>query len=665
MSALDTSRDSPVRGAGTADGAGADPLWRAVRLLDVSWGRAARAIGLGSLALASSVGLAAVAAWLIARASQMPPVLQLSVATVAVRAFGISRGVFRYLERLASHDVALRGMASLRANVYTSLASGRTAAVAGVRRGDLLARVGADVDSVGDVVVRAIIPAGVALVVSAGSVILVGVFLPSAGVALFLCLLLAGVLGPWLSARAARRTEERGAAARAEMTSTVLETLEGSGPLTVSGRLSQRMDALRRTDRELAAVTDSGARTSGTAAAINNAAIGLAVLASLLLGIPAVAAGTLAPVELAVIVLTPLAVFEAAGVLPAAAVQMHRSRQAARRIMELLDAAAGTEVLAGNDGTTGSTGSTAVSATNPGPADLSEAHRATPGSTSDTHAGDTRLSEAHRAIPRATSDTSEAVAPVPEVTVAGASCGWNGRAAVTGIDLTVSPGRAVAIVGPSGVGKTTLLMTTAGLIPQVAGHVSLDGSPISSLPPDDVAHQVVFVAEDGHVFDTTLLENLRVARGDVTPDEAEAALIEVGLGEWLAGLPDGVGTTLGPDATTISGGERRRLLVARALLAPAPLLLVDEPAEHLDPATADELLTHLVETTRTGGRGVVVATHRLSALAAADEVLLLGRTDDADPESPATVLARGTHAELIARDEGYRWALAQEAVAGR
>ncbi|OCI31166.1 thiol reductant ABC exporter subunit CydC [Oerskovia enterophila] len=641
MSALDTSRDSPVRGAGTADGAGADPLWRAVRLLDVSWGRAARAIGLGSLALASSVGLAAVAAWLIARASQMPPVLQLSVATVAVRAFGISRGVFRYLERLASHDVALRGMASLRANVYTSLASGRTAAVAGVRRGDLLARVGADVDSVGDVVVRAIIPAGVALVVSAGSVILVGVFLPSAGVALFLCLLLAGVLGPWLSARAARRTEERGAAARAEMTSTVLETLEGSGPLTVSGRLSQRMDALRRTDRELAAVTDSGARTSGTAAAINNAAIGLAVLASLLLGIPAVAAGTLAPVELAVIVLTPLAVFEAAGVLPAAAVQMHRSRQAARRIMELLDAAAGTEVLAGNDG---STGSTAVSATNPGPADLAEAHRA---------------------IPRATSDTSEAVAPVPEITVAGASCGWNGRAAVTGIDLTVSPGRAVAIVGPSGVGKTTLLMTTAGLIPQVAGHVSLDGSPISSLPPDDVAHQVVFVAEDGHVFDTTLLENLRVARGDVTPDEAEAALVEVGLGEWLAGLPDGVGTTLGPDATTISGGERRRLLVARALLAPAPLLLVDEPAEHLDPATADELLTHLVETTRTGGRGVVVATHRLSALAAADEVLLLGRTDDADPESPATVLARGTHAELIARDEGYRWALAQEAVAGR
>ena len=619
MSDLDQSpavSASPVRTR-----PGADPLWRAVRLLDVSWGRAARAIGLGSLALASSVGLAAVAAWLIARASQMPPVLQLSMATVAVRAFGISRGVFRYLERLASHDVALRGMASLRANVYTSLASGRPAAVAGIRRGDLLARVGSDVDAVGDVVVRAIIPAGVALVVSAGSVVLVGAFLPSAGLALLACLLLAGVLGPWLSARAARRTEERGAAARAEMTSTVLDTLEGAGPLTVSGRLDQRMEALRRTDRELASVTRSGARTSGTAAAINSAATGLAVLAALVLGIPAVTAGTLTPVELAVVVLTPLAVFEAAGVLPGAAVQMHRSRQAARRIMELLDAAAGTEVPAGAKAPS---------------------------------------SEAHRATSRATSDSSEVAAPAPEIAVSGAACGWDGRPAVVGVDLLVRPGRSVAVVGPSGVGKTTLLMTAAGLIPQVAGRVDLDGAPVASVPPDDVAHQVVFVAEDGHVFDTTVLENLRVARGDVSPDEAEAALREVGLGEWLAGLPDGVGTTLGPDATTISGGERRRLLVARALLAPAPLLLVDEPAEHLDPATADELLTHLVATTRTGGRGVVIATHRLSALAAVDEVLLLGRADDTDPDAPATVLARGTHPELLARDGGYRWALAQE-----
>ncbi|MEK8225227.1 ATP-binding cassette domain-containing protein [Oerskovia sp. M15] len=132
-----------------------------------------------------------------------------------------------------------------------------------------------------------------------------------------------------------------------------------------------------------------------------------------------------------------------------------------------------------------------------------------------------------------------------------------------------APGRSVAIVGPSGVGKTTLLMTAAGLVPQLAGSVSLDGSPIASLTPDDVAHQVVFVAEDGHVFDTTLLENLRVARGDVTPRRARPPWSTWDSASGSPGFRR-VRTILGPDATTISGGERRRLLIARALLAPLP-----------------------------------------------------------------------------------------------
>ncbi|MGO2702470.1 MAG: thiol reductant ABC exporter subunit CydC, partial [Cellulosimicrobium funkei] len=313
----------------------ADPLWRAVGLLDVRWRRVVWAVVLGTLSLGSAVGLAAAAAWLIARASQMPPVLTLSVAVVGVRAFGISRGVFRYLERLASHDVALRGMASLRANLFTALAQGSPAALVGLRRGDLLARVGADVDAVGDVVVRAFVPAGVALAVSVGSVVLVGAFLPAAGVALALCLLLAAVVAPWLSARSAREVEARGATTRAAMTATTLEILEESGPLAVSGRLGTRLDDLRATDRALARVTDDGARPAGVAAGIAALAVGLAVLASLLLGIPAVTAGTLAPVELSVIVLTPLAVFEAANTLPAAADPLHRTRQAAARVVGL------------------------------------------------------------------------------------------------------------------------------------------------------------------------------------------------------------------------------------------------------------------------------------------------------------------------------------------
>ncbi|MGN0112894.1 MAG: ATP-binding cassette domain-containing protein, partial [Cellulosimicrobium funkei] len=275
---------------------------------------------------------------------------------------------------------------------------------------------------------------------------------------------------------------------------------------------------------------------------------------------------------------------------------------------------------------------------------------------------------AGRAPTPAPGESGRAPDPRTSLVLDDVAAGWpgTGRTVVEGVDLALAPGRAVAVVGPSGVGKTTLLATAAGLVPGVAGRVLLDGVPTADLAREDVAHHVVLVAEDGHVFDTTVLENLRVARGDVTTEEAEAALRAVGLDPWLAALPDGLETLLGPDATTVSGGERRRLLVARALLSPAPLLLLDEPAEHLDAAGADALVRHLVATTRAAQdrRGVVLATHRLSALEAVDEVLLLGVPDGAPDGAPARVVARGTHAELLGLP-AYRWALDQEAPAVR
>nr|BFF20995.1 hypothetical protein GCM10025730_45160 [Promicromonospora thailandica] len=313
-----------------------DPLRRVLPLLEVRPGKVAAAITLGVLALTCAIGLAAVAAWLVARASQMPPVLTLSVAVVSVRAFGIGRGVLRYCERLASHDVALRGMAALRANVYERLAEDDRPVT--VRRGELLARIGQDVDDVGDVVVRALIPAGIAVVTSLGSVVLLGVLLPAAGVALALCLVLAGVVTPWLAARAAARTEARGATVRGEVSAVSLELLEESAALRVTGRFDARLRDLDAADARLSAVADDGARTSGLAAGLGALAQGLAVLASLAFGIPAALAGSLSPEALTVIVLTPLAVFEATAGLPAAAVQLHRSREAARRLLVLLPA---------------------------------------------------------------------------------------------------------------------------------------------------------------------------------------------------------------------------------------------------------------------------------------------------------------------------------------
>ncbi len=583
-----------------------DPLRRVLPLLEVHRGRVVRAVALGALALGSSVALAAVSAWLIARASQMPPVLQLSVAVVSVRAFGIGRGVLRYLERLASHDVALRGMAALRANLYDALARGPVTGVVALRRGELLARVGADVDAVGDVVVRALVPAGVAAVVGLGSVALVGAFLPDAGLALLGCLVLAGLLAPWLAARSAAAVERRGADARAEVTARALELLEDGQQLRVAGRLGGRLEELRAADARLAAATDDGARSGALAAAVGAGAQLLSVVCSLVLGIPATVTGTLAPVELAVVVLTPLAAFEATQALPAAAVQLRRSREAARRLVELLpDTPA--EPSPGQD---------------PRPAG---------------HAPDR-------------SPGSAVLLRLDDV-----AAGWDGTTAVAGVGLDLRPGSVVALAGPSGVGKTTLLLTAARLLPALAGTVT--------------GRDALFVAEDGHLFGTTVLENLRVARADVTPDEAREALAAVGLDGWLAALPGGLDTVLGTGAGDVSGGERRRLLVARALLAPARVLLVDEPAEHLDAATADALVRTLADHARRTGRAVVVASHRLAALDVADEVVLLGRRDDAEHDAghdaghggaAATVVARGRHADLLRAEPAYAWAAAQE-----
>ncbi|MBT0994680.1 thiol reductant ABC exporter subunit CydC [Cellulomonas sp. DKR-3] len=595
-------------------------LRRALRLLEVDRGRFLLAVLLGTLALGCAVALAAVSAWLIARASQMPPVLTLSVATVAVRAFGIGRGVLRYVERLVSHDLALSGMTTLRATLYTRLAAGRGGAVLTLRRGDLLARVGADVDAVGDLVVRGLLPAAVAALLGVATVGAMAAFWPPAAVALALCLLLAGVVAPALAGRAARTSEERGARARADVGAEALALLDDAGPLTVAGRVPEHLAALRAADSRARDAVDAGAGPAALAAGLGQLAVGAAVLAALVTGVPAVGAGLLDPVLLAVVVLTPLAAFEATSVLPQAAVQVHRSRAAAARILALLDDAG------------------------PGDAGLDDA-------SSDGPARD----PAARELPA--TDLPAAVLTAPGGTAAlvaeDLAVGWPGAPPlVRGLDLELRAGRTVAVVGPSGSGKTTLLLTLAGLLPPRGGRLELDGEALTGgRALDRAGARLTLTAEDAHVFGTTVLENLRVARGDVTPDEARAALVLVGLGPWLDAQPGGLATLLGPDGRTLSGGERRRLLLARALLSPAPLLLLDEPTEHLDTAGADAALRALQQAARTGSRGVLVVTHRLSGLDAVDEVVRL---------VDGHVAARGTHAELLARDPGYREAVRQE-----
>ena len=584
-------------------------LRRALGLLHLDRSRFALAVLAGTAGTASAVALSGVAAWLIARASQMPDVVALGVAPVAVRLFGISRSVLRYCERLVSHDTALRGMGVLRTRLYQALASARTDTVAGLRRGDVLARVGGDIDAVGDLVVRAYLPAAVAAVLGTATSLGVGVVYWPAGLILAACLLLSGLGAPLATIRSARLSEQARQRQATELSAEVLAVLEAAPELTVSGRLPDSMRQAASREESLARLRDRAAIPAAIAAALDVAAMGIAVVGNLVVGVDAVATGQLAPVWLAVIVLVPLAAFEVTSTLGPASVQLVRSAGAACRIVELIE----------------------------------------------TAESGAQASPTTRELPVPSTQG-------PRLRARNLAVGWPGGPIVAdGIDLDLHVGRRVAIVGPSGIGKSTLLATLAGLLEPRGGSLTLDGVPLWRITRPDAAARVCLTAEDAHVFHTSVLENLRVARGDVSPVEAAELLRQAGLGDWLEALPDGVSTIIGTNATTLSGGERRRLLLARALAAPAPLMLLDEPGEHLDPATADRLVTDLLAAGTREGRGTLLVTHRLSALAHADEILIMGRPPQAaEEQAPATILHRGRHHELKDTSEAYRWSLSQE-----
>ncbi|MEU2000670.1 thiol reductant ABC exporter subunit CydC [Rhodococcus sp. NPDC019627] len=542
-----------------------DPLLRALPLLELEPKRVLRAVAAGVATLGSALALAALSAWLITRAWQMPPVLDLSVAVVAVRALGISRGVFRYLERLATHDTALRGTTSARSRLYQRLAAGNPAAAAGLRRGDLLTRTGADVDTLGDVVVRALVPIAVAVVLSVAAVGILAVISPVAALILAVSLAVSGIAAPVLSARAALMSEKDSAAARARFSEEAVTALDHAAELTVAGRLDRTVDGAIAAERAAVAATDRAAVPGAFADAATPLAVGASVIGALLIGMNLYSSGTMSPMALGILVLVPLSAFEATSALPAAAVALTRARIASRRILALFDAA-----------------------------------------TPDPHPGNRELD-----------------GPV-HLRTTGLRCGWPGGRTTAPIDLDLPPSARVAIVGGSGSGKTTALMTLAGLLPPVSGAIDVNGAAPADIRPDSLRRRIGFFAEDAHLFDTSVLENLRVARGDLQEDEALDVLESVGLGDWVSQLPQGLATTLAGGARAVSGGQRRRLLLARALLSPADVLLLDEPTEHLDADSGAQLLRDLLARDAklvSGERTVVVITHQLPEDTSADVVI--------------------------------------------
>ncbi|MFI2075141.1 thiol reductant ABC exporter subunit CydD [Streptomyces triculaminicus] len=556
-------------------------------------GRFALALLLGALALGSAVALTATSGWLISRASQQPPVLYLMVAVTATRAFGIGRSVFRYAERLVSHDAALRVLAGLRVSVYRRLERLAPAGLRGAMRGDLLSRLVGDVDALQDYFLRWALPVGSAVVVGTASVVFTAWLLPEAGAVLAAGLLVAGPVVAALSGAVARRAERTLAGVRGELSSHTVELLTGTAELTVAGALPARWERLRRVDGELTRIARRGSAATALGSGLSALVCGLTVAAAAWVGVRAVHDGRLSGVWLAVVVLVPLAAFEAVAGLPLAVRSRHLVRRSAERVHEVLDA----------------------------PVPVRDGSEPAPAS------------------------------PFP-LRVAGLTARHPGQAApaLEGFALELTAGRRVAVVGRSGAGKTTLAQVLLRFLDAEEGSYTLGGRPAARMDGDGVRRLVGLCAQDAHIFDSSLRENLRLARPGAGDADLRRVLAAARLLDWVDGLPEGLDTMVGEHGARLSGGQRQRLALARALLADFPVLVLDEPAEHLDLATADALTADLLAATE--GRTAVLITHRLAGLEAVDEVIVL---------DAGRVVQRGAYAELARENGPFRRMLEREA----
>lgn len=545
-----------------------------------SWWRPApgivRAALVGALASLCGVALTATSGWLIVQASTRPVILTLLTAIVGVRAFGIGRPVLRYAERILSHDAALADLVRRRVTAYHSLIPLTPVGLGRRRRGDLMAGIVHDLDDEVEVQVRALVPLLSAVICVAAAATVCRVLLPGAGLVVLAsaaaALGTAAVCTVW-AAHASRATQ-RARAQVHEQTQLLVTNLESLQAISAIGDVLTWIDdahacmrrAIRRQSRAQAVGVGVVPWCVGAATVVMAFRLQDALRADLI-GAPVAA----------MLLLVPVALSDVLTSVPEAGEAWLRGRVAHRRLSSVLEGG-----------------------------DVHDESRHAEGATT-------------------------ALSGPPEIELAGVSATWSGqRVDLPTTDLTIRPGEHLGVIGANGAGKSTLLAVLARHLEPTTGCYRLDGSDVHDRYPEDVRRLIAVVDDEPHVFAGTVRSNLLLAGPGADGERLRGALARAGLGDWLDGLTDGLETVLGLGGQAVSGGERVRLSIARALLSDRPILLLDEPVAHLDHATAQRVMRDLHTAARDST--VVVVSHQSVALPGCDRVVTIG-----DPATSTTV----------------------------
>ena len=548
---------------------------------------------IGSGTIASSIALIGTSSWLIATAALHPSIAELQVAIVGVRFFGISRGVFRYMERLTSHQITFSLLARLRTWFYESIEPLAPARLMSYRSGDLLSRVVADVETLQNFYIRVVSPPLVALIISLGASAFLGIFYAPLGWILFAFLITSGIGLPFLTHLLNSNSGNKMVIARAELHTQLVDGIQGLSDILAFGQSTSRQKDVLSIGTRYASAQKHESWLSGFHSGTSLLLTNLGMWTVLVFAIPAVTEGIISGVMLAALTMIALVSFEAVAPLPLASQMLGETKEAAKRLFEIVDAEE--EII--EDGV------------------------------------------------RKTEKKEGKRSELPSIEFSNLVFSYteNDENALNDISFKVNTGQSIAIVGPSGAGKSTLMNLLLRFWDYDEGEILLNKYPLREYSVDTIRAQIAVIPQRAYFFNASIYDNLKLANPDINEEKIIAATKKAQIHEFITKLPKGYETYIGEQGTRLSGGERQRLAIARAIIKDAPILMLDEPTANLDPITEREVLKSLFALMRE--KTSILITHRLIGLENADEILVFDR---------GKIVQRGKQAELMGEAGLYR-----------